>query len=171
MKLVAALACLVVQVGVVRAEGRGAEAAVRALIDGRQPDDPTQREGVKVLGPDGLEVSGFTGVLIELPSANGADGAPDLRTIAAIDWKLGPLTIATDDAHGVAWFQAPAALEIQFPIGGMNCCAVTATTLRASGIVVRDPKGTSWHVATLALSRQLADVALFRGATEPVPDA
>ncbi len=92
-----------------------------------------------------------------------------MRDVVAIHWKLEPLVIATDDAHGVAWFQAPAALTINVPYSGMQCCQSSDAALRTSGIVVRD-KDKSWHVATLALSRPIPDAELFHGATEDVPD-
>ncbi|HEX7838538.1 MAG TPA: hypothetical protein VF469_13780 [Kofleriaceae bacterium] len=143
-------------------------APVRAVIDGTQryfPDPSAfgKLAGVWLLGPDGMPIANrFDDALI-------AFHGPDPRIIFEIDWKLGALTLATDEARGFTWFQAPVSLAIKLPYG-TACCDTLPTALRASGIVVRDAKDQPWRLAALALSRQLSDADLFRGATEALPD-
>jgi hypothetical protein len=153
------------------AQVRAADPAtpVRAVIDGAQeyysqPDPLHKLAGVWLLGPDGRTITDrFDDALIAFRS-------PDPRAISGIDWKLGALTLGTDEARGFAWFQAPVSLVIQLPYG-TACCDTLPATLRASGIVVRDAKDQPWHLVALTLSRQLSDAALFRGATEEMPDS
>ena len=141
-------------------------APVRAVIDGTQEyysqqDALHKFAGVWLLGPDGDPITGrFDGALIA------SEGDP--RLISGIDWKLGALTLGTDEARGLAWFHAPVSLQIHLPYGTV-CCDTLSATLRASGIVVRDAKDQPWHLVALALSRALSDAELFRGATEKVP--
>ncbi len=174
MKLVV-LACLLIPAHLAHADP--AETAVRAVIgtyqsyvgSGGDALDGQQRlAGIRILGPEGSEITAFDGALLAFPQAS--PGPYDSRSITAIAWKLDSLAITTDEARGVAWFQAPVTVDIQVPYSGMQCCQSTIATLRASGIVVRDDKDKTWHVATLALSRQLSDAALFRGATDDIPD-
>ena len=144
-------------------------APIRAVIDGAQdylsePGSFHKLAGVWLLGPDGLPISDrFDNALI-------AYRQPDPRAISGINWKLGALTLGTDDARGFAWFQAPVSLVIELPYG-TACCDTLPATLRASGIVVRDAKDQPWRLVALALSRQLSDAALFRGATEQIPQS
>ncbi len=145
-------------------------APVRAVIDGAQDylseQGPLHKlVGVWLLGPDGLPITNrFDDALI----AFRRNEPP--RVISGIEWKLGALTLGTDEKRGIAWFQASASLVIQLPYG-MGCCDTLPATLRTSGIVVRDAKNQPWHLVALALSRQLSDAALFRGATEEIPDS
>jgi len=145
-------------------------APVRAAIDGAQDylseQGPLHKfAGVWLLGPDGLPITNrFDDALIAF-----RHNEPP-RVISGIEWKLGALTLGTDETRGIAWFQAPASLVIQLPYG-MGCCDTLPATLRTSGIVVRDAKDQPWHLVALAFSRQLSDAALFRGATEHIPQS
>ena len=139
------------------------------MIDGAQDyfseQGPLHKlAGVLLLGPDGRPITS------RLDNALITFRDPDTRVISDIDWKLGTLTLGTDEARGLAWFHAPVSLTIKLT-SGMLCCDTLSATLRASGIVVRDAKDQPWHLVALALSRQLSDAALFRGATEEIPDS
>ena len=171
----ALLVCVLVVGSVVHAEPaapvRAADPAapVRAVIDGAQDyfseQGPLHKlAGVLLLGPDGRPITS------RLDNALITFRDPDTRVISDIDWKLGTLTLGTDEARGLAWFHAPVSLTIKLT-SGMLCCDTLSATLRASGIVVRDAKDQPWHLVALALSRQLSDAALFRGATEEIPDS
>lgn len=91
-------------------------APVRAVIDGTQnylsERDPLhQFAGVWLLGPGGLPITNLDDALIASPPSEAS------RAIAGIEWKLGALTLGSDEARGIAWFQAPVSLVIQLPFG------------------------------------------------------
>ncbi len=142
-------------------------AAVKEVLDGRHDvldvsaTSPPYLQNVWVLGPDGTETTRVDDVLL-------TNGPPDPRTVEVITWKLGALTVGTDDARGVAWFQAPLAGELGLMMG-MQCCESVPITLRASGVAVRDARDKPWHVAAIGLSRQLPDAQLWKGATDTLP--
>jgi len=146
------------------------DAAIRAVIDGEQPwadsstssnKTPTQYSklaGAYMLGPSGATVTDEEGLGAELH-----DIAPGNAPLGGIRWKLGALTVAVDGKRGFAWFQAPVTLALEFWWQGPDNPRAT-DSLRASGVLVKDSKG--WHLVALALSRQLPDKVLFRGAKD-----
>jgi len=149
------------------------DAAIRATVDGKQSYSDNDKHppwaAQYVLSPDGLgdtpqEVEWR--LLEEIPAIYKKREAWK-ADISDVDWKLGTLAIGVDDKRGVAWFQGPIALTIN------TCCGVVKDTMRMSGIVVQDGAGAGkpWKPVALALSRQLPDARLFKGASEQISDA
>ncbi len=120
-------------------DAKDVEGAIRAVIDGEQSwmNPPTQYSklaGVYLLGPSGVAIADEAALDGEL-HGQAAAGAP----LGEIWWKLGAPTLAVDAKRGIAWFQAPVGLDLQFQWPGpANPRATDA--LRASGIVVRKDK-------------------------------
>ena len=163
---------LVARPSPVRADAKAdVETAIRGAIDGKKEyggDAPRPWTGLYILDATGLEGHPEYYPYNLLTSVrSGSDPKQDWTAIIAdVEWKLGPLAIGVDPKHGVAWFQAAVSLQIDSVIVGINCCDITADAMRMSGIVVQE--GKAWKLVAIALSRQLSDAQLFKGAKDNI---